>query len=367
MQREPLYGETERNANQRFFGRQGAERVAYWTMQHIGRYPTPLQRIELPSEPGRFESDRPIVWVKRDDLSSERYGGNKVRKLERVLDRARRLGKRRVLTFGAAGSHHVLATGVYAPDFGLKCAAIVVPQPRTDHSSRMLRLSWRTGAELHPCRGYWDIPRVLARTFRPRSDYLLAPGASTPLGSLGYMEAVDELAHQLDLENVPPPEAMVVALGSGGTMAGLLAGVARRGWKTLVVGIRVVPWPMMTKAMVVTLAMRTAFLADVQRGSHTKSARLTHMARHARIDDRFLGMGYGYPTATGIEATEVARSLGLQLDPSYTAKAFAACLDYARVGKFRRMIYWHTLGAVRGELRAMQDQPVPSRLVNLLQ
>ena len=99
----------------------------------IGVYPTPVQRLPGALGPGRD------LWVKRDDLTSPRYGGNKVRKLERVLEDARARGVRKLVTVGAAGSHHVLATAIYAPDFGIEVEAVLVPQPRTMHVVDNLR------------------------------------------------------------------------------------------------------------------------------------------------------------------------------------------------------------------------------------
>src|SRR5688572_11236327 len=98
----------------------------------IGRYPTPVFLAEA-------LSDRTVeLWVKNDGKSADLYGGNKVRKLELLLADARAKGARRIVTAGAAGSHHVLATSIYAKRLGLPTVAVLCPQPYNEHSESML-------------------------------------------------------------------------------------------------------------------------------------------------------------------------------------------------------------------------------------
>ncbi|MGH7437038.1 MAG: pyridoxal-phosphate dependent enzyme, partial [Polyangiaceae bacterium] len=108
----------------------------------IGAYPTPVERLSP------LSTDRSVLWVKRDDLTSPEYGGNKVRKLERILEHARARGARRIITIGAAGSHHVLATTYHGRKAGLEVEAVLVPQPGTPHVVEVLRASLAAG--LHP-------------------------------------------------------------------------------------------------------------------------------------------------------------------------------------------------------------------------
>src|SRR5258708_3043157 len=102
----------------------------------IGVYPTPVERLEKLG-----------LWVKRDDLTNPLYGGNKVRKLERLIPYAIEHGKNRIITVGAVGSHHVLATAVHASRAGLAVEAALVPQPRTDHVVENLRADLGQGAK----------------------------------------------------------------------------------------------------------------------------------------------------------------------------------------------------------------------------
>ena len=86
--------------------------------------------------------------MKNDGVSAEPYGGNKVRKLELVLADAARRGARRLVTTGAGGSHHVLATAIYARAVGLPVVAVLCPQPWTEHAEATLRASLGAGIEV---------------------------------------------------------------------------------------------------------------------------------------------------------------------------------------------------------------------------
>ncbi|MDP9149111.1 MAG: pyridoxal-phosphate dependent enzyme, partial [Myxococcota bacterium] len=108
----------------------------------LGRYPTPVERVALSFV---RPSDEAELWIKRDDRTHEVVGGNKVRKLEWLLADARSRGARRLVTAGAAGSHHVLATTYFGRREGFDVEAVLVPQPRTAHVVDVLRASLGLG------------------------------------------------------------------------------------------------------------------------------------------------------------------------------------------------------------------------------
>ena len=86
----------------------------------LGKFPTPVEKMNnLGKELGLDN-----LFVKRDDLSSDLYGGNKVRKLEFLLADAINTKAKSVLTFGCAGSNHALATSIYAKKLGLKAQCL---------------------------------------------------------------------------------------------------------------------------------------------------------------------------------------------------------------------------------------------------
>jgi len=303
----------------------------------LGTYPTLLEPLTQLSRGGCS------LWVKRDDQTSLLYGGNKVRKLEYLLAEARRRGATRLVTIGAVGSHHVLATTLFGAREGFTVEAALVPQPRTDHAAQVVRAGLARGLHAMPARGYLGvamrvIPRALAK-----DAYFVTVGGSNLVGSLGYVAAAHELAKQVHNGDMPEPDLVVVALGSGGTVAGLTAGFETAGLRTRVLGVTVAepPWMIAWRARRLARACMKRVRGTPPRG--WLDARLA-------IDGRWLGRGYGHATEAGDAATRAAAPCGLTLDPTYTAKTFAAALD--RVNAFaeaggppKTVLYWHTLSS----------------------
>jgi 1-aminocyclopropane-1-carboxylate deaminase/D-cysteine desulfhydrase-like pyridoxal-dependent ACC family enzyme len=305
----------------------------------LGRYPTPVERfVDL-------SNDRTVLWVKRDDRTSPEYGGNKVRKLERLLSRCLERGARRVLTVGAVGSHHVLATAYFGRKVGLEVEAVLVPQPRTQHVVDVLRAGLATGLRPVPVGSWAAVPFAVASRMRPGTAFVPI-GGSNVLGSMGYVDAARELAAQVRAGALPEPDVCVVALGSGGTAAGLVAGFLAEGMTTRVVGVSVAtpPWLVRASARRLTAACARQVAAVASGDAAARSA-----ARDWRpglaIDERFLGGGYGHATDAGEAATLAASRVGLDLDPTYTAKAFASALWHVRANRGAHVLYWHTLSS----------------------
>lgn len=308
---------------------------------------TPVQRAEHVSR--ALGSD---VWVKRDDLTHPRYGGNKVRKLGRLLAAARARGATDVVTLGAVGSHHVLATTVHAGALGFAVHAALVPQPYTAHAEETVRAALAQGADLRPApRGDWQVPFVVLRELARlraagRRPYLVSLGGSTPLGAAGYVDAVAELGAQIARGEMPGwPDVMLCPLGSGGTHAGLAAGVRafapRGGADCEVVGVRVTAPIAATRSLIAWMARRALAVAAPGRAAQVRPL----AAREIRVMTDQFGRGYGYATPAGEEATALFARDGLVLDPTYTAKAAAGLVAMARRAPGRRYLLWHTLSS----------------------
>ncbi len=315
--------------------------------------PTPLEYAPSVSSAARCD-----VWIKRDDRTHPRFGGNKVRKLGPLLDAARADGVTHLLTLGAAGSHHALATAVHGAAQGFVVEVALAPQLATPHVTAMLAATAAQAARVIPCA---SIPTALlalgaraawlrARGARPR---IIPVGGSNAVGSAGYADAFDELWTQLRDEALPTPDAIVVALGSGGTRAGLAAGAALAGWRGDLVGARVTP-PAAVPAFRLHALARSVVASRGGAGA---------VPRFRAFEDA-LGGGYGVPTVAGQRATALFARDGVELDGTYTAKAAAGLLAVAAQAP-RRMIFWHTLSsAPLGPLGG--DAPVPERLRGLL-
>jgi D-cysteine desulfhydrase len=294
------------------------------------------------------------VWCKNDGLSHTVYGGNKVRKLARLVVEAKRRGASRILTFGAAGSHHLLTTALFARAHGLRAAGLVLKQTASLHVEETLRASVAQGLEVYPVPSYVLLPFAMLHAY-DRGDFVVAPGGSNAVGSLAYLEAVGELKQQIAAGALPEPDAIVVAVGSGGTCAGLLGGVLAHGLNARVVGVQVLP-NRLGRAMVLRLARQTLVLAGRAPLAHELGARL-------ELDGAYFGKGYGWPTPAGEHALMVARAeLGLELDLTYTAKVFAKVIDLAEAAApgYRRILYWHTLSAQPIEPLLATASPVAS-------
>jgi len=278
------------------------------------------------------------LWVQRDDLTDSRYGGNKVRKLEHLLAIAARRGGP-VLTAGATGSHHVVATAVHAARLGIEVEAVRFPQPMTDHVRAMAAHADELGVRSIQAPSSTAMPFVLAQRWArvaPGGATLITPGGSTPVGVLGYVGAGLELVDGFAAAGWDEPDDIVVALGSGGSSVGLALGVALGGWRrATVVAVRVAD----------RIVTNRAILSGIEAGVRSLLALGGAVVPRARwrIDARWFGPGYGHPTRQGSAAAARAEGLGLASEPTYTAKALAAAFERLDAG--RRVVFLQTLSA----------------------
>lgn len=324
--------------------------------------PTPVRQL------ARLGTVGGELWLKNDGLSHATYGGNKVRKAARLLLEAERRNASRILTFGAVGSHHVLTLTLFARAAAKRIGAVLMPQPHSDHAARTLRASLYAGLEPYALSQPIQAPLVLLRAYRA-GDYVVPPGGSNLLGASAYADAVDELAVQIDAGLLPMPDWIVAPLGSGGTVAGLAAGVARRGLSSRVLAVQVVAGSGPRLAVRWLLRRLEASLGPTAR-AHEALSRIV-------FDAEQVGRGYGFATPAGERAAELARAEGLLLEPTYTAKAFAAALELLaqpeRHGSSRgrpiRVLYWHTFAATPIEPLLEGAPPIetlPNELLALL-
>jgi 1-aminocyclopropane-1-carboxylate deaminase/D-cysteine desulfhydrase-like pyridoxal-dependent ACC family enzyme len=303
--------------------------------ERFGRFPTPVQRIALP--------DATQAWVKRDDMTAVPYGGNKVRKLELILAEAQRRGAGRIITAGAFGSHHCLATTIFAARLGLPVTCIMFPQRVTDHVRDVIAGIAAAGADLRVIPRMEAVPLALAAArvaYRRERPCIVAPGGSDALGTLGYANAGLELAEQVAGGAAPQPAEIYVAAGTLGTAAGLAIGCALADMPATVVAVRITS-RLLTNDRNLRRLVRAA-CSRIRRCGAEPPAERDVLAR-VRIDHRWIGDGYGRETAAGAEATRLLGEAGLGLGPTYTAKAAAAFLDAERAGGAAPRIFWHTL------------------------
>jgi D-cysteine desulfhydrase len=231
----------------------------------------------------------------------------------------------------------VYATAVHAARLGLEVEAVRFPQPETPHVRDVdAALRALPNVRHTMVKSSYDMPLTLiARraAIERVGGYAVLPGATSPLGVLGYVSAALELVDAFAREGWAPPDDVVVALGSGGSAAGLTIGLQLGGWRrTKVVAVRVADAIVTNRAVLAAHAIGTFALLGMGgwRPRHGNIA----------IERGYLGDGYGYPSAAGDEAEAEGARRGLTLEPTYTAKAFAAALDRWRAG--RRVVFVQT-------------------------
>jgi 1-aminocyclopropane-1-carboxylate deaminase/D-cysteine desulfhydrase-like pyridoxal-dependent ACC family enzyme len=296
-------------------------------MLEIGVYTTPVERL------ASLSSAVSSLWIKRDDLSNPIYGGNKVRKLAHLLEDAKNRGATRIVTVGGVGSHHLLATGIFGKQLGHRVDAALLSQPQSPHVLETIRATAAQGVGLFPAGSYKEARRLL-ESWVADGAYYIPAGGSNRLGTLGIVTAGLELAAQVRAGDMPEPDLIVVPLGSGGTAAGLLAGLVQAGLTSRVLAVTIAQPPQLFASKARALAKT---LIDGSTWPQVE-ARL-------EIETSYLGDGYGHASAVGAHATREAAKLGITLDDTYTAKAFAAALARVAQGREQTILYWQTLSS----------------------
>lgn len=302
----------------------------------LGIYPTPFYKLEQIS--AQYGRD---IYIKRDDLCGVALGGNKVRKLEYLLAKAKADGCDTVFTTGGAQSNHAMLTAACASRLGMKTILLLKDRGVTGHLGNLV-LDEIYGAQVRmiDTDDYQDIYREMDRlgaelAAQGHKCCPIPVGGSTALGAIGYVHCVEELAAQVP-EGVTI-DHIVSATGSGGTTAGLLLGAKRYLPDAKVTGIGVDDDPF--EEIVPRLAAGAAELLgwDLSRRDGD-----FEMVYH-------VGPGYAIPNPEDTPyIRELARTEGILLDPVYTGKAWAGMLRLLKEGHFPgdgALAFVHTGGA----------------------
>lgn len=298
----------------------------------LGTLPTPVE--PLPRLSARLGCQ---LFVKRDDMTGIAFGGNKVRKLEFVLADAVAHGAKTIITVGAVQSNHCRITAALSAKLGLHCILVLSGSPPENPNGNLL-LDYLLGTEI-----VWSTreqrDEMLKQTFDEawaagKRPFLIPLGASTPVGTLGYLEGFREFIQQgVEVDWI------VVASSSAGTQAGLVLGAIQAGWNGRILGISIDHKASVLQDMVAELAMETA----------DRVRQKVRISRDMiRVSADYLGDGYGFMGQSEKDAIQMfAREEGLFLDPVYTGRAAAGMLDLAANGFFKpheRILFWHTGG-----------------------
>ncbi len=332
----------------------------------FGAFPTPVQKLEYCSH----ELGLNHLYIKRDDLSgalcadgTHFYGGNKVRKLEFLLADALNLDAKTVLTFGAAGSNHVVATATYAQFLGLNCIAMLKPQPNAPGVQRNLLLMGAAGAQIYYTSAD-DRPRLTEHVISlhqqefNQTPYQIPTGGSSALGVLGFVNAVFELKEQIENGELPLPNVIYVTAGSCGTIAGLL------------LGLRAAELPIKLVGVVIDhVESQERFAEHILKLSNEANQLLHDIDQTFSLFDDLhnnlllafdaCGEGYGIASSDSIEAAELIAHDGITLDQTYTAKTFSTLICDAhakRLDSSSIVLFWDSYcGDVIGSLYSGYD------------
>jgi D-cysteine desulfhydrase len=310
----------------------------------LGTFPTPVDQCPALAQAVGLED----LWIKRDDVSGNAYGGNKVRKLEFLLAEAKKRGCQDVITFGFAGSNHALCTAYYAKQLGLQSHSMLMPQPNAYVVRENLLLGAHVGADLLAFPDFDTAvaaSKKLARRIADETGHrpmIIPGGGSSALGSVGFVNAVFELQRQIEAGELPQPDVIYIAVGSMGSTAGLLVGLRLLNMPTRLEGIRVTDASYATPKYGAELAEKTLTLLR-QADSSVPTFTLSSEDYPAR--DGFFGERYGLYTAESAQAIMAMEThTGIRIEGTYTGKAFAALIHDAQAGKLadKKVLFWNT-------------------------
>jgi L-cysteate sulfo-lyase len=320
-----------------------AKKLSEFPSVPLCHQPTPLEFMPRMSE----SLGGPRLWIKRDDCTGLATGGNKTRKLEFLIADAIEKGAAMVVTQGAVQSNHVRQTAAAACKFGLDCHALLerrVPDRADDYETTgnvLFDQMFGTSLEFRPA-GLDMNAEAMAVTEKlaaaGRKPYFIPGGGSNEIGALGYVSCAYELLEQIKANKLDVGW-IVLATGSAGTHAGMLAGLHAAGSTIPVMGVSVRQPEDKQIAAVHKLAVLTAAqLTDTPLG-----------VEKVIVDDGYVGAGYGQPTQGTLDAINlIARREGLLFDPVYSGKGLAGMIGLAGQNFFesdKDVIFLHTGGA----------------------
>ena len=287
----------------------------YPERERLAQLPTPLD--PLPRATERWGRGRRI-WCKRDDLTGALLTGNKVRKLEFIAAEARARGCDGLITAGALQSNHCRATAAVAAQLGMKCELLLRHDDDELSGNYLLSKLLNADVTLVPKRTTGDemvdyLSEASSRWSARGDQAMIIPiGGSDEVGIWGYIAAVEELKQDMQTRGIE--RALIVhATGSGGTQAGLNAGVALHRCPARVLSYAVCD--------------DEAYFVDKAKADWVNAQKaypqLPALEIAAETNDAYIGPGYGRADEAVFNTiADLAALEGVVLDPVYTGKAF---------------------------------------------
>lgn len=306
-------------------------------VDRISLIPQPTDVHELNSFSARLKMDSPIL-IKREDQTSPRYGGNKVRNLEYLLAEALSQGHSSVKTLLPYGSNFSAALSSEARHAGLKCHLHQFTVELNDQTDAHFHFSKSQRARVQNHSHKLKHPASALSYLSDIHSYAIPPGASSMLGAIGHFQAFKEFCHQYD-SNMQRRHIDYLILGTGtcGTTAGILAAITHFQLKTKVIGIRCADPLVCRSNRIHRLANQVLSQIGSEQRTHPDSLILYDPPFHK-------GYGISSPEAIGA-AQRFYQDEGINLDLTYTSKVILG-LEHLRstnnLHSKDSLLYWHT-------------------------
>lgn len=298
------------------------------------------------------------IYVKRDDQTGSEWSGNKIRKLEFAVKEALDQGCNLLITCGGIQSNHCRATVAVATRLGLRSAVLlrISEQPPLAGNYFLDRLM---GADVRFCTRdeYRDhraeIMQEMADVYAAQGfkPYIIPEGASFGIGTLGYYHAMKEIVAQ-EREMGISFDTLVVATGSGGTLAGLQLSNLVNGYGKRIIGVCVCDDTAYFQAIAVRIS-RDALPYLVAQGELSQD-RADHVAKALEpmdfeLFEEYVGIGYALSRPEELaHIARMARLEGTVFDPVYTGKATYGMVNELKPGGRLRssenILFIHTGG-----------------------
>ncbi len=305
-------------------------------------YETPIEYMPSVSRELGIE-----FYLKRDDLTPLGAGGNKLRKLEYLVQDAMDKGATMLITVGGGQTNHGRQTAAMAARYGMKCAIIAVDEYPGELSANML-LDRLFGCELYIAKpdgrkGTEQLDELVKKVTAEHEAmgekvYFIPMGGSNVLGALGYYDCALELDRQAKYMGLE--DARVIdTVGSMGTYAGLYCGLKDLRSTLRLTGIAIMPFSEKSIARLID------YLKEVK---DTYSIDIEIDPRDVDLETDYVRGGYNMESPEVRAAIELMASKeGILLDPCYTGKAFAGIIDMVNAGNIKKgekVIFIHTGG-----------------------
>jgi len=285
------------------------------------------------------------IYCKRDDLTGFAFGGNKTRKLDYLIADAVKNKYDTIIATGANQSNFCRIASAYGAASGLK-TYLVLGGRKPDIPTGNLMLDYLFGAEIiHVNSEEWDIwekeavKLELYLTKSGRRVYRMPIGGSTPVGALGYVEAVREII-DYSTDTCINFSRIFFPTGSAGTQSGLIAGKEISGLKSEITGIAITKNAKQITDEVSALTDGIFSILEIEKPECD-----------IKVDDNYIGEKYGAFTESADEAVNLfAKKEGILLDYVYSGKAAAGMLDYIRenrISKNENILFIHTGGNIQ--------------------